>query len=226
MIIVYSVQEIRATPTLVYVRLTYAVVILIKLAISTSTTELGTVLNHEDIKVSFYLEKLLVRLKAVAALDDQAVHTLGDRFYQILAKVKIWFQQQMKPPKPAHEFKAPAASFELSGRTEPKHENLSQDADKFSFMTDFGKSTNMYNTSWPDQFQPTTDYSDPNDAGQPSWNDVAFDFPMDLDPNLFTHLIEADQDQNLPDNGPSNVEGYDQMNYLGNAPNFGGWPMQ
>lgn len=85
----------------------------------------------------------------------------------------------------------------------------------------------MNSTPWPNQFQQSpTGYSDPNYSVQPSWNDVAFDFPMDLDPNLFTHLIQADQNQNYHGNETSNVESLNQMGYLNNMPNYGSWPMQ
>ena len=204
----------------------YAIVILIKLSIGTSTTELGKVLKNEDIKVSFYLDRLLVHLKAVAALDDQTVHTLGAKFVQILTKVKFWFQLQGKPNRPANEETRPAAGFEPSRPAEPKRECSPQYTDKFSFMTDFSKAPTMNATTWPNQYQSPNSYSDSNYSLQPSWNDVAFDFPMDLDPNLFTHLIQADQPQTYQDNEGSNAEAFNQMDYLNSMPDFGGWPMQ
>ena len=202
----------------------YAVVILIKLSISTRTTELGKVLKQENIKVLYYLEKLLVHLKAVAALDDHDIHTLGSKFLQILTKVKAWFQQQGKPCRPVKEC---ALGSEYRGTTEPKREDTSQNAEKFSFLADYNESpTTLNTTSWSTQFQSLDSYPDPNFSTQPSWNDAAFDFPMDLDPSLFTHLIEADQTQTYQDNIPPNIEAYDQMNYINNMPDFGSWSMQ
>ena len=184
-------------------------------------------LKHEDIKVSFYLDKLLVHLKAVAALDDQTMHTIGAKFVAILAKVKVWFQQQGKPPKPVKEETRPAAGFEPPRLTEPKREGPPQYTDKFNFLTDFSKAPTMNATTWPNQFQSPNGYTSPNYAVQPSWNDVAFDFPMDLDPNLFTHLIQADQTQNYQDNeSSSNAGPFNQMGYLNNMPQFGHWPTQ
>ena len=203
-------------------------VILIKLSISTSTTELGTVLKLEDIKVSFYLEKLLIHLKAVAKLDDQHMHTLSAKFLEILKKVKMWFHNQGKQ-RQANEEPQPPAGFEPSGPPESKEDGPAQyPADKFSFLTDFSKAPTMNaTTTWPtNQFQSPNGYTDPNYAMQPTWNDVAFDFPMDLDPNLFTHLIQADQTQNYQDNN-DNVDGFNnQMDYFNNMPNFGTWPTQ
>lgn len=221
-----SAQEIRATPTLVYVRLVYAVVILIKISISTGTTELGKVIQPENIKVSLYLEKLLVHLKAVATLDSQDVHVLGAKFLQVLAKVKVWFQQQGMQHRTANEKAQSAATFEPSRSTIMKRENPSSYIDKSNFHTDFSKAPTMNTTMWPNQFQSSKGYFDPNYSVQPSWNDMAFDFPMDLDPNLFTNLMQADQAQSYQDSETSNVEAFNQMDYLNNMPDFGSWPMQ
>lgn len=221
-----SAQEIRSTPTLVYVRLVYVVVILIKISISTSTTELGKVIKPDDIKVSLYLEKLLVHLKAVTTLGGKNLHLLGARFLQILTKVKIWFQQQGKKQKPAKEQQRPAAGSETSRTTEMKREDPSQYTDRFNFLTDFSKAPTMNTTVWPNQFQSSNGYFDPNNSLQPSWDDMAFDFPMDLHPTLFTNLMEADQTQNYNDIENSNAEGFNQMDYLHNMPDFGSWPMQ
>lgn len=222
----YSVQEIRATPTLVYVRLTYAVVILIKLSMSVATTELGNVLKQGDIKVSFYLEKLLPHLKAVAVLNDSTLHCLGAKFLEILSKVKVWFQHQGKPHRPVNEEKRSTAGFEPSGRTESKQGGPSQQTDKFSFLTDFSKAPTMNTTTLPNHFQSSNSYPDHNYSLEPAWNDVAFDFPMELDPNLFTHLLQADQIQDYQENEASNVEAFNQTDYFNNVPIYGSWPMQ
>lgn len=183
-------------------------------------------INHEDIKVSLYLEKLLVHLKAVATLENQEMHTLGAKFLQILTKVRIWFQQQRKPHRPANEEARPAADFEPSGPTDLKREDPSQYTDKFDFLTDFSKPPTMNAPAWPNQYQSSNGYSDPNYSSQPSWNDMAFDFPMELDPNLFTHLMQADQTQTYADGDTANVEAFNQMDYFNNVPDFGGWPVQ
>lgn len=181
-------------------------------------------LKPEDIKVPLYLEKLLVHLKAVATMDDHNTHVLGAKFLQILTKVKVWFQQQVKPYPPAKEEPRLAAGFEPSRPAELKREDPSQFTEKFDFLTDFSKAPTMNTTAWPNQFQSSNGYSDPNYSMQPSWDDVAFDFPMDLDPNLFTHLIQADP--NYQDSETSNGQAFNQMDYLNNMPDFGSWPMQ
>ena len=184
-------------------------------------------LKHEDIKVSFYLDKLLVRLKAVAVADDKTMHIISAKFVAILTKVKVWFQHQGEPHRPAEEETRPAAGFEPPRSTEPKQECPPQYTDKINFLTDFSKAPIMNATTWPNQFQSPSGYTSPTYAVQPSWNDVAFDFPMDLDPNLFTHLIQADQTQNYQDHeSSSNVEAFNQMGYLNNMPQYGHWPTQ
>lgn len=183
-------------------------------------------LKPEHIKVSLYLEKLLVHLRAVATLDDEHIHRLGFKFLEILTKVKVWFQQQGKPQNPTNGELRPTAGFEPPKAAELKREDPSQSADKFDFLTDFSKAPIMNSTAWPNQVQLPNGYSDPNYSLQPSWNDMAFDFPMDLDPNIFTHLIQADQIQNYHDSGMSNVEEFNQMDYLNNMPDFGNWPTQ
>lgn len=223
----YSVQQIRATPTLVYVRLVYAVVILIKLSISTSTTKLGEALKPEDIKVSLYLEKLLVHLKAVAMLDNREIHTLGAKFLQILIKLKFWFQQQGQMNRPTHDETWPVVNSEPSEPTESKEEDPLKYTDKAKFVTNFGAAPTMNTTAWPDHLQSSQGYSDPKYSVQPSWDmNAPFDFPMDLDPDLLAHLIQDDQNLNYLDNGTLDLEAFNQMDYLNNMPDFGSWPMQ
>lgn len=174
--------------------------------------------------MALYLEKLLVHLKAVATLDNQEIHTLGAKFLQILTKVKVWFQQQGKSHRPAKEETWPTA--ESSRTMELKPEDPSQYTDKLNFLSDFSKAPTMNTAAGPNKFQSSNNNFDPDYSLQPSWNDAAFDFPMDLDPNLFTHLIQADQTRNHQGSETLNVEAFDQMDYLNNMPDFGSWPMQ
>ena len=201
----------------------YAIVILIKLALSPNSTEFRKVLKPEDIKVALYLEKLLVHLKAVATLDNHHTHTLGAKFLLILTKVKVWFQKQMKS---ANGETRMAPGFETSAPMETRSENSLQYTDKLDFLSDFGKAPTADTTAWFNQPQPSNENFDPNYSMQPSWNDMAFDFPMDLDPSLITHLIQADQTANDQGGETLNMDGFNQMDYLHNMPDFGSWPAQ
>lgn len=163
----------------------------------------------------------------MATLDNQEIHTLGAKFLLILTKIKAWFQQQEKLQKPANEETWPAATFEPPRATELKREDPSQYTDKSNFLTDFSKAPTMNTTAWPSQSQSTKGYSDSNYSLQPSWDSMApFDFPMDLDPDLFTHLLQEDQTQNYLDSSTADLEALNQMDYLNNMPDFSSWPMQ
>ena len=201
----------------------YAIVILIKLALSPNSTEFRKVLKPEDIKVALYLEKLLVHLKAVATLDNHNTHTLGAKFLLILTKVKVWFQKQMKS---ANGETRTVPGFETSAPMETKPGNPLQYSDKLDFLSDFGKAPTSDTTAWFNQSQASNGNFDPNYSIQPSWNDMAFDFPMDLDPSLITHLIQADQTANDQGGEAVNMDGFNQMDYLHNMPDFGSWPAQ
>lgn len=109
---------------------------------------------------------------------------------------------------------------------ETRPENPLQYTDKFDFLSDFGKAPTADTTAWFNQPQPSDENFDPNYSMQPSWNDMAFDFPMDLDPSLITHLIQADQTANDQGGETLNMEDFNQMDYLHNMPDFGRWPAQ
>ena len=105
-------------------------------------------------------------------------------------------------------------------------ENALQYTDKLDFLSDFGKAPTTDTTAWFNQSQPSNENFDPNYSMQPSWNDMAFDFPMDLDPSLITHLIQADQTVDDQRGETWNTEGFNQMDYLHTMPDFSSWPAQ
>lgn len=184
-------------------------------------------LKPEDLKVSLYLEKLLVHLKAVATLDNREIHNLGAKFLHILIKITFWFRKQGQLNRPANEETWPVVNFEPPEPTQVKREDPSKYTEKANFATDFSKAPTMNTTAWPDQLQSSEGYSDPKYSLQPSSDMMApFDFPMDLDPDLLTHLIQDDQNMNYLDNGALDVEAFNQMDYFNNMPDFSSWPMQ
>jgi len=91
-----SVKEIHHCPTLVYVRVVYATVVLIKLSISATmpSSELGKILDPANNKIEIYFEKLLTHLKAVAEFEDGGKHVISFKFLGILTKLKLWCQHQ------------------------------------------------------------------------------------------------------------------------------------
>lgn len=163
----------------------------------------------------------------MATLDNQELHILGSKFLQILTKIKFWFHQQGNQNRPANEETWPVVNFEPPRLTELKREDPLQYTEKANSLTDFSKAPTMNTTAWSDQSQSSMGYSDPNYSSQPSWDAMApFDFPMDLDPDLFTNLTKDGQNLNYLNSGTSDGAAFNQMDYLNNMPDFSSWPMQ
>ena len=286
-----SVKEILRCPTLVYVRVVYASVILIKLSISTSmpTSELGKIISHDSNKIDMFLEQLLPHFKAAATLEQGGKHVLSSVFLRILTKLKLWFEHQKTQPTgltnststtnennrsgvlDEDPWEAPATEqTELTEATEPSlnydqdtpysfadppqqtqptttYQSQIQANDTLGLFPDFnsqstgylGLPNHLYPTppqqksprlmqpqtqqSWPTTtpFQPNmTSYSEP-------LNPNFADFPMDQDPNLWTHLANAELDQNGQDNLMYDVDSYTNFDYTTMPElNWGTWPQQ
>jgi hypothetical protein len=90
-----DVYSIRCLPVFNFVRVAYAVVVLIKMYFSASmpNSELGKVINKDHMKVEEYLEKLLVKFGEVAAADKSRP---AAKFIMVLAMLRGWFQKQGK----------------------------------------------------------------------------------------------------------------------------------
>jgi hypothetical protein len=88
-----EVSEIRCLPVFNFVRVAYAVVVLIKMyfAASAADSELGKVIDKNNMKVEQHLENLLAKFRATAA-DDRSRPTA--KFLVILVMLRSWFQRQ------------------------------------------------------------------------------------------------------------------------------------
>ncbi|KAI8946298.1 hypothetical protein F4801DRAFT_565090 [Xylaria longipes] len=88
-----DVPTIRCLPIFNFVRVAYAVVVLIKIYFSASSpnSELGKVINKDNMKVAEYLERLLEKFRETAAQDKSRP---AGKFLVVLAMVRGWFQQQ------------------------------------------------------------------------------------------------------------------------------------
>jgi hypothetical protein len=88
-----DVQTIRCLPVFNFVRVAYAVVVLIKLyfAASSPKSELGKVINKENMKVEHYLDSLLEKFRATAA-DDRSRPAV--KFLVVLVMIRSWFHKQ------------------------------------------------------------------------------------------------------------------------------------
>ncbi|KAI2629518.1 hypothetical protein GGR54DRAFT_628088 [Hypoxylon sp. NC1633] len=88
-----DVHSIRCIPIFSFVRVAYAVVVLIKMyfSASNSNSELGKVINKDNMKVAEYLEKLLDKFREVAASDKCRP---ASKFLLVLAMLRSWFYKQ------------------------------------------------------------------------------------------------------------------------------------
>ncbi|OTB06002.1 hypothetical protein M426DRAFT_47148, partial [Hypoxylon sp. CI-4A] len=97
-----DVHSIRCIPIFSFVRVAYAVVVLIKMyfSASNSNSELGKVIDKNNMKVAEYLEKLLEKFREVAASDKSRP---ASKFLLVLAMLRGWFYKQSQAQVKAQE---------------------------------------------------------------------------------------------------------------------------
>ncbi|KAI1122508.1 hypothetical protein F5Y10DRAFT_72395 [Nemania abortiva] len=88
-----DISTIRCLPIFNFVRVAYAVVVLIKIYFSASspTGELGKVIEKENMKVSEYIDRLLEKFRETAASDKSRP---AGKFLMVLVMVRGWFHKQ------------------------------------------------------------------------------------------------------------------------------------
>jgi len=89
----FTNTETRSQPSIIFVRVAYAIVIIIKLYYSASApkSELGRVLDRDSLKLDYYLENIIAQLKS-ASDDDKA--TAPQKFLMIISMLNVWYQRQ------------------------------------------------------------------------------------------------------------------------------------
>jgi hypothetical protein len=92
-----EVERIRCLPVFNFVRVAYAVVLLIKMyfAASSSDSELGKVINKDNMKVEQHLDNLLEKF-SLAAADERC--RPASKFLVVLVMLRTWFQKQKNSP--------------------------------------------------------------------------------------------------------------------------------
>ena len=261
-----DVDEVLQCPVLVFVRVVYATVILIKLSISASipSSELGKIIAPDSNKIDVHLEELLVHLKTAATFENGTKHVISSKFLGILTKLKLWWQRQKQqssaeqlaavtpktetdsddsyyvPPEMQAatsrglNYEQPMGPISWSGPSPSDRHVASQyempSIEKAGFFTDFAKAPTapaidqsgmqaIHTTSWPSTFQTSARYAEP--VAMP------FNFPMEADPNLFTHLVNAELDQSNQDNWMPDADSFNNMDYIGLPEfNWATWPQQ
>ena len=261
-----NVAEILHCPTLVYVRVIYASVILIKLSISISmpSSELGKLIDPESNRIDTLLEQLLVHLKTMSSFADGTKHVLSSKFLGILTKLKLWFQHQKQQSSAdilsiseseresdsPESFNVPQylqATDVHGSKYEPTMNGLSWPGpspqnnqpplrfvmptiEKVGFFNEFAKGVpaaavdqgatqSIQTTSWPTTYHNPPGYSEPPP--------MPFNYPIETDPSLFTHLVNTEIDPNNQDNWMTDAESFGGLDYP-NLPDFNWatWPQQ
>lgn len=90
-----DIPAIRCLPVFNFVRVAYAVVILMKMHFSASnpSSELGKVINKDHMRVAYYLEALLDKFSATAA--DETCRP-ASKFLLVLVMLRTWFLKHAK----------------------------------------------------------------------------------------------------------------------------------
>jgi hypothetical protein len=122
-----DVHTIRCLPVFNFVRVAYAVVVLIKLyfAASSPKSELGKVINKANMKVEQHLDNLLEKFRATAA-EDRSRPAI--KFLVVLFMLRSWFEKQKQSQSsglnaaafPSAETPPPAASYSARQSTGEK----------------------------------------------------------------------------------------------------------
>ncbi|CZR50961.1 related to cercosporin resistance protein [Phialocephala subalpina] len=114
----FDVETIRCLPVANFVRVAYAVVVLIKMyfAATTPNSELGKVIVKENMKVEYYLDGLVGIFRASAAEEKSRP---SGKFLMVLLMLKTWFHRQREggQPVPANE-----AAPKVAGQNGPATE--------------------------------------------------------------------------------------------------------
>lgn len=89
----FDIETVRCLPVAQFVRVAYAVVVLIKMyfAAATPNSELGKVINKDNMKVEQYLDGLVEIFKASAAEEKSRPSA---KFLMVLIMLKTWFNRQ------------------------------------------------------------------------------------------------------------------------------------
>ncbi|TVY73392.1 Transcriptional regulator WAR1 [Lachnellula suecica] len=89
----FDIETIRCLPIFNFIRVAYAVVVLIKMyfAAAQPNSELGKVINKDNMKVEQYLDNLVATFKAAAA-DEKSRPSA--KFLMVLIMLKTWFHRQ------------------------------------------------------------------------------------------------------------------------------------
>jgi hypothetical protein len=138
----FDVDTIRCLPVGHFVRIAYAVVVLIKMyfAAAAPNSELGKVINKEDMRVDQYLDRLVDIFKASAAEEKSRP---AAKFLMVLIMLRTWFVRQREGGKPQTDSTEYAGFPASSGPANKLEGNTAQARGPSSDRTELGSQQNM-----------------------------------------------------------------------------------
>ena len=91
-----DIKMLRGLPTLFFVRTSYAAVALIKMytAVSAKGSKFGTIFKKEDLKVEFYLDRLI---EALTKTCEGGMSRVAHKFSLIFNMLKSWHMKRTEP---------------------------------------------------------------------------------------------------------------------------------
>ncbi|KAG6088222.1 hypothetical protein E4U15_006534 [Claviceps sp. LM218 group G6] len=133
-----DVLSIRCLPVFTFVRIAYAVVILMKMYFSASnpTSELGQVIHRDRIRVAHYLEALLEKFNATAA-DEKC--RPASKFLLVLVMLRTWFLKHGKGEASAATTggATPAAARQHETPPQPQQHPEQEDPHKQQYQREY-----------------------------------------------------------------------------------------
>ncbi|TAQ88992.1 hypothetical protein B7494_g2656 [Chlorociboria aeruginascens] len=196
-----DVEIIRCLPVANFIRVAYAVVVLIKMyfAAATPNSELGKVINKDNMKVEQYLDGLVDIFRASAAEEKSRP---SGKFLIVLVMLKSWFHRQRASSDPSR-----TANSTSSGRDEndtaggkskePRSRILSEQSKQFNRLQPGPTNTPL---------QLLSEVATSNPGGQPRQENT----------NPYAHSTSEWQ-QSFPTYDPSLVQGYNTVGMGGNV---------
>jgi hypothetical protein len=146
--LLFDVETIRCLPVLLFVRVAYAVVVLIKMyfAAAAPNSELGKVINKDDMKVEHYLDGLVEKFRASSAEEKSRPSA---KFLMVLLMLKTWFHRQCEGKAPPNTGAETSTTF-----TVPTTRNDSELGEAPNNTSDSARHQSMQNGQ-PDGYGPS-----------------------------------------------------------------------
>jgi hypothetical protein len=109
----FDVDTVRCLPVANFVRVAYAVVVLIKMYFSASTpnSDVGKVFNKNNMKVEEYLEGLVTLFRASSSEDKSRASA---KFLMVLVMLQTWFHRQKAGKVQANSSNEPGTTLTVS----------------------------------------------------------------------------------------------------------------